>query len=372
MSVWFQNFALLSEQVGLGVLLVYLYGVFARQSGEQWVIDCSLGIIFGLASLCAMLNPLIVTDGVIVDLRNLFVGVAAAYFGWRGGSLCALIAITTRYALGGAGAMAGMASILIAAVMGLIWLYWISPQIKNKVLSKQILGLILSLHFIGGLFLPEAVQTEYYTHYGPLMALCNIVGVNIFSLLISREKNLASEATRLYVEARADPLTGVLNRRSAVDAYQRILNAPRPKRGIAMTCIDVDKFKAINDTFGHLAGDQVLQEIAHLIGTSLRADNIVCRMSGDEFLFVLMNVTSNEAKIITERCRSLISRIPISCDEADIPATISLGTVWSAKPLHFEEFRSLADQALYDAKDAGRDRTSFKINYATAIRPNAA
>lgn len=364
MSNALQNISFLFEQVGLGVLLVYLYGVFARRSYSQHQIQIRIGAVFGLAALLAMGNPIVLSYGIIVDLRNLFIGVAAAFFGWRGGFVSVLIAIGGRLIVGGDGVLPGSVAIILAALLGLAWAHNVAPRIKNDFLSHQLLALMITGHVFAGVLLPTQFIALFFYQLAPLMLLGNMIGTAIFGILINREMALVGQARLLRAQAMTDPLTKILNRRSAVDAYHAIQKAPPPNRGIAMTCIDVDKFKAINDTFGHLAGDQVLQEIAHRIGTCLRADNIVCRMSGDEFLFVLVNVTSIEAKIITERCRSLISRIPVSSDEAEIPVTISLGTVWSAKPLPFEEFRSKADEALFNAKNGGRDRTAFAISYA--------
>lgn len=361
MSVWFQNFALLSEQVGLGVLLVYLYGIFARSEARKWIIDFSLGTIFGLAALIAMANPIVVETGVIVDLRNMFVGVAAAYFGWRGGLLCALISVGARAALGGAGATSGIVSIVIATAMGLVWCYIVRPKIDNKILASHVLGAMISVHIVGGLLLPVHLLGKFYFEMVPLMILGNVAGANVFSLLISRERNLVGETKRLEQQAMTDPLTKIFNRRSAIVAYQTLQHRRPPKRGIAMTCIDVDNFKNINDTYGHNAGDQVLQDIAHRIGLCIRPKDIFCRMSGDEFLFVLTNVTSQEACNIAERCRSIVGRVPVITDEAEIETTISLGTVWSPKPIHFEEFRSKADEMLYAAKHKGRNQASFDV-----------
>jgi len=361
MYVWFQNLAHFSEKVGLGVLLVYLYGVFARKGAEQWVIDCSLGIIFGLASLTAMSNPITLADGVIVDLRNMFVGVAAAYFGWRGGVLCAVIAIAARYALGGTGSISGIVSIIIALAMGLLWLHVIRPKNKNHFISSQVLAALISVYLLGGLLLPSDLYASFYPNLAPLMVIANFAGVNIFGILISRERSLVGEAKLLEKQAMTDPLTQILNRRSAIAAYRSLQCGRPPKRGIAMTCIDVDNFKSINDTYGHNAGDQVLQDIAHRIGLCIRPKDIFCRMSGDEFLFVLTNVTSEEARNIAERCRSIVARVPVTTDEADIAVSISLGTVWSPQPMHFEEFRSKADEVLYAAKHKGRNHAAFDI-----------
>lgn len=365
MDSLFQNVLFLVEQVGLGVFLVYLYGVFERREMATPLLETSIGAIFGVTCVLAMTDPITLSEGTIIDLRNLYVGLAAALFGWRGGVACAMVAVAARLIIGGAGAVAGMTGIIIAMVMGLLWAYHVKGRIKNPHLGFQVLALMISGHILAGLLLPIGNQQQFFSVHAPLMFLGNLIGVNMVGLMISREMHLAGENRRLLIAATRDALTNSLNRASAEAAYRRILAKPSARRGIAMTCIDLDKFKEINDTHGHLAGDRVLKEVAHRISTCLRSNDIFCRMSGDEFLFILVNVTSQEARHITERCRSLISRVPIIYEDKSIDTSISLGTLWSSRPLPFDAFRDKADEALYFAKAQGRNFSEFEVEHLT-------
>lgn len=341
--------------------------MFARKGVTDAQLEISLGTVFGIAAMLSMADPIHMTDGVIIDLRTLFVGTAAAFFGWRGGTMSALIAVAMRSSIGGAGAAMGLTGILIALAMGLLWAYYVRPRIKNPILSYPILATMISTHLLSGLLLPADLVARFFTHLAPILFIGNIVGSNVIGLLIRREMALVGETKRLSVAAMTDPLTKIFNRRSAIEAYEQMLNKPRPKPGIAMCCIDLDKFKKINDTYGHLAGDQVLQEVVERLSTCLRPADIFCRMGGDEFVIVLVNVSSDEAHSISKRCSSVISRVPIACDETSITASISVGSVWSPVPLHFEEFRSMADEALYNAKKDNLNRPTFNIaHYATS------
>ncbi|MDG1375744.1 MAG: diguanylate cyclase [Yoonia sp.] len=363
MSSVFQVISFLFEQVGQGVLLIYLYGIFARKEVTKTQLELSIGTVFGIAAILSMADPIHMTDGVIIDLRNLFVGTAAAFFGWRGGAMSALIAIAMRSSIGGTGAITGISGILIAMAMGLLSTYYVQPRIKTPILSYQILAAMISTHILSGLLLPADLIARFFTQLGPILFIGNLVGSTVIGLLIRREMALVGETKRLSVAAMTDPLTKILNRRSAIETYEQMLHKPRPKRGVAMSCIDLDKFKKINDTYGHLAGDQVLQEVAGRLSTCLRPADIFCRMGGDEFVIVLVNVSSDEALSISERCSSIISRVPIACDEANITASISVGSVWSPVPLHFEEFRGMAGEALYHAKKDNLNRTAFSTAY---------
>lgn len=361
--------AIFLEPVGMGVILVYFYGFIARKETSKTIEDVSLGFVFGLAAVLAMADPIEISAGIIVDLRNLFVGIAAAFFGLRGGSIALAMAIIARLEIGGAGAPVGIVGVTIAAFMGLAWAWFVRPKINNNFIALPLLAAMISTHILACFMLPEPVMVIFLTTLAPILIMLNFVCTSIFATLIYRERALLKERTQLHTEATTDPLTGILNRRSAIAAYKTLQSVSAPERGIAMTCIDVDKFKGINDAHGHLAGDQVLKDVAYRIGQCLRSADIYCRMSGDEFLFVLVNVTREEARQITERCRSLISQEPVVYDNNAIAVSISLGTIWSQIPLSFEIFRNSADDVLYDAKNGGRNRTAFDVKQSA---PNAA
>lgn len=357
------------EPVGMGAILVYVYGIVVRKDTTKQIEDLSLGFLFGLAAIFAMADPIEISSGIIVDMRNLFVGLAAAFFGIRGGGIALAMAIVARIEIGGAGTIIGILGVSISATMGLTWAQWIRPRVKQDMIALALLAAMISLHILSSMMLPDPIVIIFLTTFAPILILLNFLCTSIFATLIYRERALHGENSRLHAEAATDPLTHILNRRSAIAAYSTLKGKQPPKRGIAMSCIDVDKFKYINDIYGHQAGDQVLKDIAILIESCLRPGDICCRMSGDEFLFVLVNVTSDEARQVTERCRSLIARVPVTYGEDTINVSVSLGTVWSKKPLSFEDFRNSADGALYDAKRGGRNRATFDVRHST---PNPA
>lgn len=361
--------AIFLEPVGMGVILVYFYGFVARRETSQMVQDLSLGFVFGLAAIFAMADPIEISDGIIVDMRNLFVGIAAAFFGVRGGGIALAMAVLARIEIGGAGMIVGIVGVTTAAIMGLTWARFLRPKIRSDFIALPLLSAMISAHILACVLLPESIMIMFLTTLAPILIMLNFVCTAIFATLIYRERALLGEKNRLHNEAATDPLTRILNRRSATTAYCALKRRAPPPRGIALSCIDIDKFKAINDVYGHLAGDKVLKDIAMRMETCLRPEDIYCRMSGDEFLFVLINVTSEQARQITERCRSLISRVPVTYNQNTIDVSISLGTVWSQDLLDFEAFRNSADKVLYEAKKNGRNRIAFDIQHPT---PSAA
>lgn len=375
MTSFTAQFAAFLQPIGLTAILVYLYGYFSRSRTSIAVTEFIMGVVFGTAAIAAMASPINVAPGVIIDLRNLFVGIAAAFFGWRGGSIALSITVLVRINIGGDGAMVGVAAAIISATMGLVWNHQISPRLSNILVSLPILASMISLNFLAAFLLPAPVTALIFRDVVPLAVAFNFAGTGIFALLIYREIELADEANRLRYEATTDPLTRVLNRRYAVEFYSDVIRGKSAKKGVAISCIDVDNFKKVNDSYGHLAGDQVLVNSARRISSCLRQDDIFCRMSGDEFLIVMTNVNQTEARLISERCRAIVTEAPIVFEGNEISASISIGTVWARQAPVFDQFRNSADAALYRAKAMGRNCSSFTVYGKSApelySQPNA-
>ncbi len=349
-----ETLILLIEPTALAVMLVYAYSLINRSVRATLSVNLVMGLIFGLATIVAMSSPIFIADGVVIDIRNLFVGVASAYFGFAGGLLALLIGCLARFSIGGTGMMLGFAGMIAAFVMGQLWSKYVQPRISDDQKSAAILSAMISTYVLLGAFLPEPLRTTFFYEAAPTLIVANFAGCFILCNLITREQRLLRETNELVNAARLDPLTKLHNRNSAVAAYNALTDPPAI--GVAMLCIDVDKFKTINDTHGHLAGDGVLVNIAKRVASCLRSHDIFARMSGDEFLVVLHDLTNQQARAVAERCRKSVQDAPIVCDGKVVEASISIGLAWSRDLPGFETLRAQADGALYEAKEQGRDR----------------
>jgi diguanylate cyclase (GGDEF)-like protein len=178
-----------------------------------------------------------------------------------------------------------------------------------------------------------------------------------------RVKVLRDELQRRNEEldklSRIDSLTGLANRRHLVSECSRMFSAARRRDEPVGACLaDLDRFKAVNDTWGHLAGDAVLKEAAARIQSAVRAEDLVGRWGGEEFLVLLVAGSIATALIVGERVRTALAAEPIVLpDGTAITVTASVGCA-SATDGGPEQLISRADQALYDAKHAGRNRTA--------------
>ncbi len=171
------------------------------------------------------------------------------------------------------------------------------------------------------------------------------------AILYSEIQNLAT----------TDPLTGHLNRRTFFELGQReIERARRFGRPLSAIMLDVDWFKLINDTYGHLAGDQVLIGIVDRCCRVIRHVDILGRYGGDEFSILLPEADSRLAGDIAERIRSAVSGLPLSTDVGPIPASISIGIAQTmSDTADLGALLKRADEALYQSKQAGKNRVTI-------------
>lgn len=293
-----------------------------------------------------------------------------------------------------------------------LWLCWTKP--RHAPTSRRQRLLLSTLCLFGGLTSLVCVFAPLLpgwpllffsrTHWFPLVLLGVVISLALSwmtselprrsALVREREKSLArekalrtelqqayarerelnqrlresyAEVNRLYHEqelaAMTDPVTGLLNRRTLRGRVEeKIAQSQDGATSFLLLFLDVDHFKAINDTWGHLAGDAVLQDVAARLKQSLRPGDISGRYGGEEFLLVRMNATIDQAREEGERLRQAMQVTP--CQwwhmgeiKASIDITVSIGV--AAYGLHgtgSKELLEAADKAMYQAKMAGRNR----------------
>ena len=178
---------------------------------------------------------------------------------------------------------------------------------------------------------------------------------------LARAFNAASGAF-VQVEARAahDRLTGVANRETLLSTLgTEIERATRHQKWLSVAFIDIDRFKPINDTYGHHAGDRVLREMAGLIRDNIRASDLFGRYGGEEFMLILPETTPEEATVLAEKLRQLVMDHPLTITPRQmLQLTISIGVAGDVgSQLQADRLVDQADAAMYAAKSLGRNRT---------------
>jgi diguanylate cyclase (GGDEF)-like protein len=182
-------------------------------------------------------------------------------------------------------------------------------------------------------------------------------------LVAQNRMMLAKEALRR--EASRDGLTGLWNRKAILEILDReLLRSERDHQPVGLIMIDVDHFKAINDSRGHAAGDTVLRIIASGIAAMVRPYDSVGRVGGEEFLIVAPNCGLHEAWELAERVRSHVAGCNIMVGGSGVQVSLSLGVATGDKAADTEKLLHAADTALYQAKNAGRNRVEPSLGRA--------
>jgi diguanylate cyclase (GGDEF)-like protein len=178
--------------------------------------------------------------------------------------------------------------------------------------------------------------------------------------ILELQEQLISALAALRVEATHDPLTGLWNRTVILEIVQRELaRAQRQETSLAVSMADLDHFKRINDTYGHLAGDAVLREVTRRLRASIRPYDEIGRYGGEEFLVVAPGCDARGALRQAERLRARIGREAMDVFEGTIPVTISLGVAVTRQAKEADSLLRAADAALYRAKNRGRNHVEL-------------
>lgn len=200
-----------------------------------------------------------------------------------------------------------------------------------------------------------------------------LIALSVFyqAAVARAERHMQHYSRTLEKLSIVDPLTGVLNRRGMIKELDRALAlGSRNGTNTAVILLDLDRFKSINDRYGHETGDDVLKKIAEATGTVVRSSDCVARWGGEEFLAVLPATDESGAENVAERIRDKIAHVSVSIpDGGTVPVAATVGVAVyrpgerpGATPLSQEQTRaaliSAADTAMYSGKAAGRNRVA--------------
>lgn len=188
-------------------------------------------------------------------------------------------------------------------------------------------------------------------------ALVNAVAVQVVGAV---DKSMQLVVTRH--EATTDAMTGLYNYRFLISYLDQQVNvAERAGSSLSVLMLDLDHFKAINDTHGHLAGDAVLRAVASLVVETIRKSDLAARYGGEEFVIVMSNTGREDAELVAEKVRQAVAAMEVTLDEGlRVGVTVSIGGVsFPDGTRGARNLLDLADRALYQAKRAGRNRVEF-------------
>ncbi len=208
-------------------------------------------------------------------------------------------------------------------------------------------------------FGPEAILPTFGPRPAPGASLLAFYAVTIassFAFLLMHKERADRESHEL---ATLDSLTGVYNRRTFKELAEPLLSRARRTRGpVSLLMLDIDHFKRVNDTHGHLAGDEVLTGFAAVVRDCLRKEDLLARYGGEEFVVLLPGTEQAAAAALAERMRERVAHAQLHAGNAEVRITLSVGVAGEsgAQLPSLDVMLGRADQALYAAKAAGRNR----------------
>jgi diguanylate cyclase (GGDEF)-like protein len=184
-----------------------------------------------------------------------------------------------------------------------------------------------------------------------IVSIVGITGIGALSLALNQSRLARSHRQ----DAMTDQLTGLMNRR----ALFKQAGATPVDRFTAVMVFDLDRFKSVNDDYGHSVGDEVLRRFALVMTEGLRGNDVAARLGGEEFAAVLSRTTTERAHQIAERIRREFGDLAIATEKGELRCTVSVGIAFPTTDLPtFEQVLGDADKALYRAKNTGRNRVA--------------
>jgi diguanylate cyclase (GGDEF)-like protein len=349
-----------------GALLVDLSGIVLRRSPQDDVGRLLptlnlLGVLIVTSSIFELVRSLTGARPARVAHASYAVLAASAFVIGYGGvqalpiyMICCGVLLLLAMLHAFQGARAGdPESRLIAAGLSLL----ILTLLIDILAVTQVIPLIPGLPIVGFVILfivsARALSGRYEREYRELLALRNELEERVHE----RTHALEDANRRLEAMSRTDSLTGLLNRRAFLEECERELHrAARGGQPCSVVMIDLDHFKQINDRYGHGAGDELLKSGAMSLRSVLRAEDLVARWGGEEFVFFLPNTDADAAARVAEKARKTLAGMVPAGAGPSVSVTGSFGIATHRIGRTLEATIAAADQALYRAKETGRNR----------------
>lgn len=220
-------------------------------------------------------------------------------------------------------------------------------------------GVVLGLRLPAALLTPMTTTADFFqsSTFGVMVFVTVLYTISFAFLLLSMVKERGE--LRHKTAALVDPLTGLANRRAFLaDAEHAIARVPKPGENISVMIADLDRFKTVNDRYGHAIGDRVLQIFAETVTRALRTSDISGRLGGEEFAFLMPRTNAMEAERIAERIRVQFCAACANVEGHPVNASVSIGVAAAVMPGDLSDLIGAADTALYRAKAEGRNRVA--------------
>lgn len=326
----------------------YLVSKHRSKKMSQYVI----GIFLGFLGVILMYFSFPIHDKWITDFRQIPILVAAYLTGFPGAIVTSIIIFVYRlffFTSGLAVSLASLVNIMVALVVGVFMLNRLRFELWRwgVALSASMLstGIIFSL-------ISKDFTAEIITIYEIVFLISGLFTRSMLQYLKRSSEHLGL----MQEHAERDFLTGLYNSRAFDGLMQKtITNAIEEKSYFSVLMLDIDHFKHVNDTYGHLAGDKVLASLANILNKQFNIDDPIARKGGEEFVVIINRYTCTEANDIAEQLRKAVEKYNFVLPDGQvIHITISIG-IACYPHISADELIDIADKALYLAKQSGRN-----------------
>lgn len=356
LSMFFVNICVMITFLYLSGIIAKFYSI--RLPFPSLRVQAIGGLLFGLYGTVLMNYSFQINDTTIVDLRHLAVVTAAVYLGGIASVISGVIISILRILMFSVTSSAIDAAIAMI-LLGLAGVYfaYASWSRLTKIITMNLMG--MTIVFIVLLMNTNSMATLMEVY--PIQMTISFAG-GIFIYLIAEFINRSNEMLFL-LERRAstDHLTDLSNRRQFEQSLQsELLHAKQSQQKLSLLAIDIDRFKKVNDTYGHSAGDAVLKQLGQLLVQHGRSTDLVSRNGGEEFAILLLDCGYHQSMAIAESVRKAVARFLFTLpDGQTLKLTISIGV--AVYPDHSDDhddndLLEQADRALYEAKNTGRNK----------------
>ena len=236
-------------------------------------------------------------------------------------------------------------------------------RLVANAIAAAMLGVSLTAFALWGYFryrFGALVRAAEALATGEYSMSVEVRGTGLDARLARAINSIGAALTDTHAQATVDRLTGVANRPALLAAlFNEVERANRYERPLSVAFVDIDHFKAVNDTYGHAAGDEVLRGVAEKLKENLRATDMIGRYGGEEFMLILTETEVEDGALLTEKLRTLIERTKFPVEgNPELAVTISIGICGGfGRSLRVEPLVRDADAAMYSAKSLGRNQT---------------
>ena len=347
----------LISSLGLGALIVLGYSFILRHIRRPLHQTYASAIVFAGGAVAAMTNAFEMQLGYVFDARAVFIVLSAVFGGPVAGLFVSGAAAAARIWIGGQGVAAGVVGIAIAGAVG-IGFAILGPRIL-RFRPLLLLGCLSNLYILSVLVAGWERAVDIFIATGAPLIVVNTVGTVLLGSALESTRRATSYLHDVEFNADRDPLTGLYNRRALTQLEFTIdRESAGEQKGGCVILFDIDRFKAVNDRYGHPRRDEVLKQVARTIVTRIRRSDFAVRYGGEEIAIILLATTVENGFRVAEQIRTTIEKLEFTFEGQTFSITISAGVAgFAAGETRLAVALDYADRALYRAKNAGRNRT---------------